>query len=484
MNIRVKNLTGQVITSQSGNTYTLTEIAGNGAQGVVYNEASGKHMIKLYYPSGALQVDKNIAEKLAFVKAVKKPKNFIEIRDLIDSPYVGYVMDRVVGHKSLNAYLIPDPQMKFADWYNAGFGFRERLFIGYIIAKAFRALSADNLSYCDISGNNILVKVDSKEVSVRLIDIDNIYIAGRGKAAVLGTPRYMGPEIINKSKNPDVFSDNYSLAVILFEILRVGHPYVSDEIADGTPEEEDAAYAGKAEYVTNNNSSNMLPQDIAFTDKLKELFSRCFVAGKNNRMERPSAKEFEYALLEASNKIIKCLSCGAWHYPRRVGGTYAPCPWCGAVSKPKAFLNFVDRLCSEINQNTKIKPQKLSEKPITSYILRDGKNQIKSYYILRTDSENEGVNRTSENYFSIIKVGDDYHIYNEFDKDGISIKSYATGAFQPLAKKGELGKNNDMVLKPGDEIYFGVVDDKAAKISCGGERYRFIRIAKFLEDRR
>jgi serine/threonine protein kinase len=476
MDTKVKNLSGQNISSVNGQTYLLTEIAGQGAQGVVYKESSGKYMVKLYYPSGSDVLDKDVLEKLSFVRSAKKPRNFVEICDLIKEPYIGYVMDRVIGHKPLNAWLIPPQATKFTDWYNAGLGFRERLFIGYIIAKAFSELSADNLSYCDISGNNILVKID-KNASVRMIDIDNIYIAGRGKASVLGTPRYIAPEVISKAKNPDVFSDNYSLAVILFELLRIGHPYVSDEIANGLPEDEENAYAGKADYVTADNSTDMLPEDIVFTDKLKDLFSRCFVDGTQNRINRPAARDFEYALLEACNKVIKCPVCGAWHFPKRQGGVYQ-CPWCEAASSPKAFLNFFDRLYEDVAFDAKAEPVKISEKPITSFILRDGKNTIKNFYVLRSNSDNPEAGKTSGNYFTIVNMNGIYHLLNEFDKDGIRIKQYGKTEFIVLKKSG------DYSLNSGDEIYFGIDKGKAVKIDCGEKPYRFIRVAKFAEDKK
>ena len=67
-------------------------------------------------------------------------RRFVAIQEIIDKPYVGYVMDKVIDHKPLNTYLIPDKDLPFAEWYNKGRGFRERIFIGYIIAKAFGEL--------------------------------------------------------------------------------------------------------------------------------------------------------------------------------------------------------------------------------------------------------------------------------------------------------------------------------------------------------
>ena len=175
-------------------------------------------------------------------------------------------------------------------------------------------------------------------------------------------------------------SDNYSLAVILFELLRVGHPYVSDDVLDGTPEDEEAALAGKTDYVNDEKSTNMLPADIVLTDKLKELFRRCFVDGKKNRMSRPSATEFEHALLEASNKLIKCPSCGAWHYPRKNGREYEGCPWCDKPSRTEALLNFHDVLYEGDNYRyAEVVGDNKSGKLVNSYILKKSmKNHVKS----------------------------------------------------------------------------------------------------------
>jgi len=474
MSSNMQNLIGKTITAKSGNTFTLTELAGSGAQGVVYKEKTGKYMIKFYYPHNAPQLDKDIMDRLSFVKNVKKPKYFIEIIDLIDSPYIGYVMERVTDHKPINSYLIHDRTKDFADWYNSGYGFRERLFIGYIIAKAFNALSEDNLSYCDISGNNILVKYSDKTISVRMIDIDNIYIAGKGTSSVLGTPRYIAPEVISRSRNPDVFSDNYSLAVILFELLRIGHPYVSEKVEDGTPEDEDAAYAGKFNYVA-ADEKNMLPEKVVFTDKLKELFRRCFIAGKENRMERPSAKEFEFALLDACNKVIKCPTCGCWHYPRKERKFL--CPWCDSVSKPAARLTFYDKMFivqSDINAAR----EDGEKKALTTYFLRDGKNIIQSSYALRAvNSAEAGWGNKNENYFTIVKKDSEYHAYNEYSKDDIYVKKFKSAEI----KKIELRKAE--LLTSGDEIFFDIPDNKKSVVKNKDKEYKIIRTVIFAGDK-
>ena len=216
----------------------------------------------------------------------------------------------------------------------------------------------------------------------------------------------------------------------------------------------------------------MLPSDVVFTEKLRELFYRCFVEGKKNRVARPSAKEFAYALLDASNKVIKCPSCGAWHYPRKTGVSFNLCPWCDGESKPKARLNFYDSLLEgkdyKAGKSVDGKPQ---GKLVNSYILREGKNLIKSLYVLRYDDPSK-VTGAAENFMTIAKNDKGYWAYNEFSKEGIVIKKFNTGEY------GTLGNNQAVLLEIGDEICF----DFNINIEVGGKEYSFIRTARFMEE--
>ena len=474
---KMPNLCGQMVTGERGGKYHLTEIKGQGAQGVVYAEQTGKYMIKLYYPSGKADHDRELIKKLRFVMEVEKPKNFVVLYELITTPYIGYVMERLDGYTSLNTFLVPDSKVPFPEWYNSDRGFRKRITIGYIIAKAFGEIADRNLSYCDISGNNIFVKLSKNGPIVKMIDIDNLYIAGRGNSSVLGTPRYIAPEVIRGDHTPDVLSDNYSLAVLLFELLRVGHPYIGDDVLEGTPEDEERAYSGEGEYVTEANSENMLPEEAVFTDKLSELFSRCFVEGKKNRLLRPSPREFELALMEASNKIIRCPHCDAWHYARKDHDTKKYlCPWCEEESKPRAWLNFYECLYSGSSVWNML--ERVSMKPKNSYILRDlDHNKVKNYYVIDIGGPSDGMIE-SEDFLSFPRGKDgQYFVYNEFGKTGIWLLK------KKAAKTVRIPPNKYEILESGDEIYF--LDDAGdgTNLHVGGKRYMYARMAKFVEDK-
>ena len=471
---KVEDLTGVTIASTTGRKYKIQGKIGQGAQGVVYSIAGEELVVKLYYPTGSQAIEADILERIKCIKNIKVPRNFVAITDIIEQPYIGYVMEKVEGYKPLNSYLIPDRNKSFPEWYNSGLGLYERLFIGYIIAKAFVSLEKQNLSYCDISGNNILVRV-VKGASVKMIDVDNIYTPGRGAAAILGTPRYIAPEVVSGLRSPDVLSDNYSLAVILFELLRVGHPYISDDILDGTPEDEEQALNGNADYVTEENSTNMLPADVVFTDKLSKLFERCFVDGKVNRLNRPSASEFQNALLDATNKIIKCPNCGAWHYPRKKNGAWQGCPWCDTETKPKARLNFYDILFAGNHYQTLSQNDIVSIKLENTFIIKENrKNYVKGFYLLNS-SISSNIPIMTDNYVSIVHNGKGYYVYNAFSKNGIIVKQYKTQKYYRIEN------NMTLLLETGDEIYFEMDGTYATKIHCGGKEYSYIKMARFME---
>lgn len=451
----MQDLEGKVIKTTSGKKYVLTDMLGEGAQGVVYNEASDKFLIKLYRKSNPIQ-QKNRINKLRWLIQQDYPDQFIRPIDLIEEPYIGYIMEKVHDHTSLNKLLVPSRDVSFSEWYNKETGgLRRRLFLGYKIAMQFALLHDSNRAYCDISGNNIMVNEDPGIASVCMIDIDNIYIPGGDSGNVLGTSRYMAPEIMNKQLAPDIFTDDYSLAVILFELLRVGHPYVGDMVEDGTPEQQTQAYLGLYPYEDDpeedsNRSSQMLPMDVVTSNSLRDLFRKTFVDGKENRMERASARDFAIACLEASNRVMKCSVCGCWHMTKINSKKQYICPWCDSVNEKPMFIQFKDRY--DISKIGKIETQEVFEDvAVNSFVLRDEKNDITNNYISNFYIKRDKFAKPVEQYFTIRKAKDGkFYILNPGGNELYIQKAKFATKIQILDKPVEIGK--------GDKIFFQDID--------------------------
>lgn len=81
----MQDLEGKVIQTISGKKFVLTDMLGEGAQGVVYNEASDKCLIKLYRKSNSIQ-QKNRMNKLRWLIQQDYPDQFIRPIDLIEEP--------------------------------------------------------------------------------------------------------------------------------------------------------------------------------------------------------------------------------------------------------------------------------------------------------------------------------------------------------------------------------------------------------------
>lgn len=93
---------------------------------------------------------------------------------------------------------------------------------GFELAHSFLQLHSKGLCYRDISFGNILFDPDSGEILI--CDNDNVSVDGAIEGGILGTPRFMAPEIVRGDVYPTTQTDLYSLAVLLFYIFVVHHP--------------------------------------------------------------------------------------------------------------------------------------------------------------------------------------------------------------------------------------------------------------------
>jgi eukaryotic-like serine/threonine-protein kinase len=89
------------------------------------------------------------------------------------------------------------------------------------LADAFYQLHAEGLCYRDISQGNVFFDPGSGDVLV--CDNDNVGV-NDGPTSILGTPRFMAPEVVRREALPSTQTDLFSLAVLLFLILINEHP--------------------------------------------------------------------------------------------------------------------------------------------------------------------------------------------------------------------------------------------------------------------
>jgi serine/threonine protein kinase len=100
--------------------------------------------------------------------------------------------------------------------------FRALSTAGFHLAHSFLQLHSKGLCCHDISFGNLFLDPDTGESLI--CDNDNVTVDGETGAGVLGTPRFMAPEVVTGQGQPGIQTDLYSLAVLLFYLFVVHHP--------------------------------------------------------------------------------------------------------------------------------------------------------------------------------------------------------------------------------------------------------------------
>lgn len=171
--------------------------------------------LKWYYPQ-YLQSDLRLKERLESAIRLGAPTDHflwpIELVESADRPDFGYIMPlRETRFKGIVDMMKRRTEPSF----------RAIVTACVYLAHNYHALHTKGLCYRDISFGNVFFDPDTGEV--RICDNDNVDVNGKS-GGILGTMRFMAPEIVRGESMPDQLTDLYSLAVLMFYMLVVHHP--------------------------------------------------------------------------------------------------------------------------------------------------------------------------------------------------------------------------------------------------------------------
>lgn len=323
----------------NGKEYTLGSKLGGGLEGNIFtvDEAPG-HVVKIINDHNMSRIQRNeIYKHLKWLKDLgsrnKEIKQCMTVPKALLDDYLGYIMLYASEHDNLKKYITPPTETElFDDWYKQDFTFKKRYQIIVNLFDALRKIHLAGLIFTDLSPNNIMVH--KKQNQIVFIDTDNTRRRTDLYGGVLGTPGYMAPEVYRK---PDVMlakannvdpkilskfgrltaeSDIFSAAVIAFQILTLQHPFIGDEIENGTPEDEEKALEIKTDYIFKEGTTNTSTYGLTTkfeqitTQGIRDLFYRTFVTGKEQPTLRPTAEDFLEEFQKAFDSIVVCDNCG------------------------------------------------------------------------------------------------------------------------------------------------------------------------------
>jgi serine/threonine protein kinase len=332
---------GQTLRTQSSSLdCQVGELLGGGGQGEVYRaQIGGKPVaLKWYLPRAATQLQRNSLESL--IKKGAPNARFLWPMDLVSCPNLpgfGYIMPlRDPAYRSLADLMKRriDPT------------FRALATAGFELAHSFLQLHSKGLCYRDISFGNLFLNPDSGEILI--CDNDNVAVDGDIAAGILGTPRFMAPEVVRGEAMPSTQTDLYSLAVLLFYLFTVHHPlegkrelaihsfdlpamtrlYGTEPLFIFDPGDE-------SNRPVRGYHDNALDSWPIYPRFLRDLFTRAFTHGIHDPSHgRVREGEWRSSMIRLRDSILYCQQCGIenFHEPAEMSHQPAAKCWsCQAV---------------------------------------------------------------------------------------------------------------------------------------------------------
>lgn len=224
------------------------------------------------------------------------------------------------------------------------------------IARAVRRKHAAGLAHSDLSYKNVLVDPCSGRAII--IDIDSLVVPGKFPPDVLGTPDFIAPEVLETQglppndpnrRLPCILTDRHALAVLIYQYLLYRHPLRGGKVFSLDEKEDEllgmGAQALFIEHPTDKSNrpklADLHPAELPQADVsklpytlcgpyLKELFDQAFIEGLHAPDKRPTADDWENALLKTCDLVQPCSNsnCEAQWYVFD-NSTQPRCPFCG-----------------------------------------------------------------------------------------------------------------------------------------------------------
>ncbi|UQZ90237.1 kinase [Deltaproteobacteria bacterium Smac51] len=233
--------------------------------------------------------------------------------------------------------------------------------LGYLriclnLSRAVRRLHAAGLAHSDLSYKNCLV--DPSTGGACIIDIDGLVVPGLFPPDVVGTPDFIAPEVVAtldlpmsdpNRRHPRRETDQHALAVLIYQYLLHRHPLRGGKIHSSDTDVQDRLEMGeKALFIENPHDqsnryivqkgdkdflpwvdTNKLPYTI-MGPYLKALFDQAFIEGLHDPCRRPTADNWEDALIKTCDLVQPCLNencVKGWYVFDN--STRPVCPYCG-----------------------------------------------------------------------------------------------------------------------------------------------------------
>lgn len=312
------------------NTYQIGKSIGRGGEGEVYEVIGNPDILAKVYHEKLSPLKEEKLRQMVAIWSAELERYISWPIDFCVDPATGkqaIIIKKLLNCLPLHQIISPMDRKKLFPEKSYSF----LIHIARNLAIALHKIHEQGLVVGDINEGNILV---NKQGLVFFIDCDSFQLKRGGKfyACDVGVPRYTPPEILNagsfKTAVRRFNTDNFSLAVLIFQILFLGkHPFAGAPVGDtaGIDDEETAIKERQFAYSLRNNDKRICPPkgSIPITILPKKLIGYFHDAFEGNET-RPSAAEWAINLDSLAKSLSVCQHLKTHAFP----STVHECPWC------------------------------------------------------------------------------------------------------------------------------------------------------------
>ncbi|HEX8288126.1 MAG TPA: hypothetical protein VF556_09025 [Pyrinomonadaceae bacterium] len=350
----------------SGMPCTIDALLGAGGQGEVYKANLGGEAVavKWFFPQMATPEQRASMELL--IRKGAPSEHFLypmEITEAAGVPGFGYVMP------------LRQPRFKnIVDLMKRKIEptFRALATAGHNLSHNYLLLHAQGLCYRDISFGNAFFDPDNGDVLIA--DNDNVSVDGAPVLGVLGTPRFMAPEVVRGEALPSTNTDLFSLSVLIFYMLMVAHPLEGKKEAEIKALDLPAMtklYGKEPIFIfdPNDDSNRPVPgihdNALAFwriyPQFIRDIFIRAFTVGLRDPINgRVRESEWRSEMIRLRDSIFYCPHCSLENFYDSIalkasGGNPGLCWACAAALKLPPRIR-IGKSVVMLNYNTELFP--------------------------------------------------------------------------------------------------------------------------------